>query len=56
MMNPSEVKKLKELAAFPVIISLIMLVAPSFIITPKIEDFKVVEQERYTMPIAVRQS
>jgi len=43
MMNPTELKKIKEWTPLPLIITIIMFLAPSFIIAPQNENLSVIE-------------
>ena len=43
MMNPLEVKKLKEWAPLPLVITVIMFLAPGFIISPRLENLGTIE-------------
>lgn len=43
MMNPTEVKKLREKAPLPALITLIMYFAPSFVLIPHFENLAVTE-------------
>lgn len=43
MMNPSEIKKLKQKAPLPFLITLIMYFAPSFILIPHFDNLSVTE-------------